>query len=112
MHYYVAGITERHAVLLKEILTVDINITANVGAAKRVGNLAGNRFCKEGVVHNNLICVSRDLLDYTSSFGPPGERIRRQRKERRCEMKKEGKGEKALRQVFTHPCVNSILLCE
>lgn len=69
-------------------LTVDVNIAADVGAAKRIGNLTGNRFCKEGVVHSNLICVSRDLLDYASSFGPPGERIRRQRKERQQEMEK------------------------
>lgn len=88
MHYHVAGVIERHAVLLKEPLTVDVNIAADVGAAKRIGDLAGNRFGKEGVVHNNLICVSRDLLDYASSFGPPGERIRRQRKERRQEMEK------------------------
>ena len=71
-----------HAVLLKEPLTVDVNIAADVGAAERVGDLTGDGFCKEGVVHNDLIRVSRDLLDYTSSFGPPGERISRQRKER------------------------------
>lgn len=76
-HYHVSGITERHAVLLKEPLTVDVNIAADVGATKRIGNLAGDGLCKEGVVHNNFIRVSRDLLDYTSSFGPPGERISR-----------------------------------
>lgn len=74
--------------LLKEPLTVNINIATNVGAAERVGDLAGNRFCKEGVVHNDLIRVSRDLLDYTSSFGPPGVRIRRQGMERQEEMEK------------------------
>lgn len=109
MHYHVAGIIERHAVLHKEPLTIDVNVAADVGAAKRVGNLAGNGFGKEGVVHDNLIRVSRDLLDYAPSFGPPGERIRRQREER---WENEGKGEKALRQVFTPPYVNSILLCE
>ena len=83
MHHHVAGTIERHAVLLEEPLTVDVDIAADVGAAKRVGNLTGNRFGKEGVVHNNLIRVSGDLLDYTSSFGPPGERIRRHGKERR-----------------------------
>lgn len=62
--------------LLKEPLTVDVNIAADVCAAKRVGNLAGNRLCEEGVVYDNLICVSGDLLDDASSFGPPGERIR------------------------------------
>lgn len=80
--------------LLKEPLTVDVDIAADVCAAKRVGNLAGNRFCKEGVVHNNLICVSRNLLDYTSSFGPPGERIRKAEKGetvRNGQMKEKGK---------------------
>lgn len=80
MHYHVAGVLDRHAVLLKEPLTVDVNIAADVGAAKWVGNLAGNGFCKEGVVHDDLIRVSGDLLDYASSFGPPGERIRKQRR--------------------------------
>lgn len=51
--------------------TVNINIATDVGAAQSVGNLAGHGFCKEGVVHNNLICVSRDLVDDIPSFGPP-----------------------------------------
>lgn len=55
-------------------LTVDVDVAADVGAAQRVGDLAGDRFREEGVVHNDLICVSRDLLDYTSSFCPPGDK--------------------------------------
>lgn len=74
---------ERCAALLMEPLTVDIHIAADVGAAKRVGNLAGDWFCEEGVVHNHLVRVSRDFLDYAPSFGPPGERIRKvQRREK------------------------------
>lgn len=65
--------------MLKEPLTVDVDVAADVGAAKRVGDLTGNGFRKEGVVHDDLICVSGDLLDYAPSFGPPGETIRRQR---------------------------------
>ncbi len=61
-------------------LTIDIDIAADVGAAERVSDLTGNGLRKEGVVYNNLICVSRDLFDYTSSFGPPGERIRKAQK--------------------------------
>lgn len=64
---------KRQKVLPKKALTVDVDIAADVCAAKGVGDLTGNGLCKEGVVHNNLICVSRDLLDYTSSFGPPDE---------------------------------------
>ena len=93
--HHVAGTNEMRAVSLKEPLTVDVDVAADVGAAKRVGDLAGNRLCEEGVVHNNLVRVSRDLLDYASSFGPPGERIRRRGEERRWEMEKkktEGKG--------------------
>lgn len=75
MRCHVSGKTEGHEEYLIEPLTVDVNIAADVGAAKRVGNLAGDRFCKEGVVHKNLICVSGDFLDYASSFGPPGEMI-------------------------------------
>lgn len=55
-------------------LTVDVNVAADVGAAQRVGDLAGDGLRKEGVVHNDLICVSRDLLDDTSSFCPPGDK--------------------------------------
>lgn len=54
----------------KEALTVDVNIAADIGAAKRIGNLTGNWFGKEGVVHYDLIRVSGDLLDYASSLGP------------------------------------------
>lgn len=54
-------------------LTVDVHVAADVGAAQRVGDLTGNGLCEEGVVHQNLVCVSRDLFDHTSSFGPPGE---------------------------------------
>lgn len=107
MHYRVAGIMEKRALSL----TVDVNVAADVGAAKRVGDLAGHGLCEEGVVHDNLVRVSRDLLDYAPSFGPPGARIRKQRKKRRWK-KNEGRGEEALRQVFTPPYVNSILLCE
>lgn len=70
---------KRHEALLQETLTVHINIAADVGAAKSIGNLTGNRLRKEGVVHNNLIRVPGDLLDYASSFGPPDERIRGER---------------------------------
>lgn len=63
MQCHVSGTTQRNEEYLKEPLTVDVNIAADVGAAKRVGNLAGDGFCKEGVVHNNLVRVSRDLLD-------------------------------------------------
>lgn len=79
-HYHVAGILDRHAVFVKEPLTVDVNIAADVCAAKWVGNLAGNRFCKEGVVDDDLVRVSRDLFDYASSFGPSGKRIRKQKR--------------------------------
>ena len=87
---------------------MDINIAADVGAAESVGNFTGNWFCKEGVVHNNFICLSRDLLYHTSSFGPPDKNS--EMKEGETE-KNEGKGQKALRQVFTPPCVKSVLLC-
>lgn len=63
-------------------LTVDVDVAADVSAAKRVGDLAGDGFCEEGVVHDDLICGTRDLLDDTSSFGPPGERIMRHREDR------------------------------
>lgn len=95
MCFSTADIKQTHAGFLDEKLTVDINIAADVGAAKRVRNLAGHRLCKEGVVHNNLICVSRNLLDYTSPFSPPGVKIDVGR-----EKKNEGKGENILRQVF------------
>lgn len=75
MHYSAAGIKGMHVGLLKEKLTVDINITADVGAAERVGNLAWHRLRKEGVIHDDLVCVPGDLLNYTSPFGPPGVRI-------------------------------------
>lgn len=98
---------------LKEPLTVDVNIAADVGAAKRVGNLAGDGLCKEGVVHKNLICVSRDLLDYTSSFGPPDKIIEKAQEgeDGRNEEANEKAGV-AFRQFFKHPHVNSILLCD
>lgn len=94
---------------LKERLTVDVNIAADVGAAKRVGNLAGDGFCKEGVVHKDLICVSRDLLDYTSSFGPPEKMIE---KAQEGDEEANEKAGVAFRQFFKHPHVNSILLCD
>lgn len=94
MHNCGAAITETHAVVLKEPLTVNINVAADVSAAQRVGDLAGNRFCEEGVVHYDFIRVPGDLLDYTSSFGPPGVRIRRKRmggEEGIGKMKEKGK---------------------
>lgn len=75
---------------------MDVNIAADVGAAKRVGNLAGNLLCKEGVVYNNLICVAGDILDYASSFGPPGETEIR----RRLEMRNEGKRGRGIKTGF------------
>lgn len=60
-------------------LTVDVHVPADVRAAKSVGDLAGDGFCEEGVVHDDLVCGTGDLLDDTSSFGPPGERIIRHR---------------------------------
>lgn len=90
-------------------LTVDVDVAADVGAAEGVGDLAGDRFGEEGVVHNDLIRVSRDLLDYTSSFCPPGDKNRdsvtgpKKKKPRRG--RKRGS-------AFARCRVNSILWCE
>lgn len=97
-------------------LTVDVDIAADVGAAQRVGDLTGDRVCKEGVVHNHLICVSRDLLDHTSSFCPPGEKNRgaesRQRERERERFGHRAKKHEKRGREFTRCRVNSILLCE
>lgn len=74
IHYGAAGIASMASSSVeKGTLTVYVNIAADVRAAERVGNLAGYGFSKERVVDNNFICVAGDLLDCTSSFGPPGE---------------------------------------
>lgn len=59
--------------LSREPLTVDVDVAADVGAAQGVGDLAGDGLREEGVVHDDLVRVSGDLLDDASSLGPPGE---------------------------------------
>lgn len=78
-----ATVTSRTSSIGMQSLTVDVNVAADVGAAEGVGDVAGNGFGEEGVVHDDLVRVSGDLLDYASPFGPPVERMRRQSKGRR-----------------------------
>lgn len=94
---------------LKDSLTVDINIAADVCAPQRVGDLAGDRICKERGVHHDLICVPGDILDYTSSFCPPDDKTERilspqkkQNKKHEEERKEDG---------GSHVLVSTALFC-
>lgn len=53
-------------------LTLDIDQRADIGAAHRVGHLAGDRVCEVRVVHRHLKAVPVCLGDRDSSFRPPG----------------------------------------
>lgn len=52
-------------------LTLDIDQGADIGAAHRVGHLAGDRVCEVRVVHCHLKAVPICFRDGDSSFWPP-----------------------------------------
>lgn len=54
-----------------EELTVDIHISADVGASQGVGDLTGHWLGEKGVVHDDLVSVTCHLLDHSATFGPP-----------------------------------------
>lgn len=53
-------------------LTLDINQSADIGAAHRVGHLTGDGVCEVGVVHCHLKAIPICFGDGDSSFRPPG----------------------------------------
>lgn len=58
------------------VLTVDIHGPADVCAAQRVGDLAGDGLEEEGVIHDGFVEVTGRLLYNLAFFCPPVEEER------------------------------------